>query len=419
MQVRRAKKSDEKSIEALWDYCFEKRGEPFFDWYFNGICDIKDVLIGEESGKAACNLHCRPYKIRLRNEIFNVDYLVGLATHPAARGKGYAKEIIRSALRLACKKGQAITILMPSDASIYYPLGFGFYAFQWERSARPEDLKKISERAFKTQTIEDTKEWKTLDFIYRTYTKDFEGCTVRDEKAWKNRIEGQLQEGYIAIMYDEENPCGYIFYAIVENSIICSEIAFTNEYGRRGIYAYMASHIGQVEKCTWYEPISDTSYLYWNDGAEHKYIENRTFPFMMMRINDPVMAIDGLSCNPLLEGSLSFIVTDPFLSENNGIYHLRARNGYIHAVKEDVLYDLKLHIEEISGLKMGDQVPEPYFCIKIGDLSQLLAGTTDLKTLSEKGRIKWLTEEEQDKRSAILFCENMFPHAKTWISEWY
>ena len=138
-----------------------------------------------------------------------------------------------------------------------------------------------------------------------------------------------------------------------------------------------------------------------------------------MRINDPVMAIDGLSCNPLLEGSLSFIVTDPFLSENNGIYHLRARNGYIHAVKEDVLYDLKLHIEEISGLKMGDQVPEPYFCIKIGDLSQLLAGTTDLKTLSEKGRIKWLTEEEQDKRSAILFCENMFPHAKTWISEWY
>ena len=68
---------------------------------------------------------------------------------------------------------------------------------------------------------------------------------------------------------------------------------------------------------------------------------------------------------------------------------------------------------------MGDQVPEPYFCIKIGDLSQILAGTTDLKTLSEKGRIKWLTEEEQDRRSAVLFCENMFPHAKTWISEWY
>lgn len=419
MQIRRAKKSDRKSIESLWDYCFEKRGEPFFEWFFNGICNYNDILVGEENGTIACNLHCRPYNLRIRERNFTTDYLVGLATHPAARGKGYAKEIVRASLHLARKNGQAITILMPSDASVYYPMGFGFYTFLWERSATPSDLKKISKRPFKIQTIENSDDWKTLDSIYKKFTKNFNGFTNRDEKAWNVRIEGQLQEGYIAIIHSEKEPCGYIFYAIIDNNIICSEIAFTNEEGRKGIYSYMASHLGSVEKCTWYEPISDKAYMYWNDGAEHTYINNRTFPFMMARINDPILAFDGLPCNEFLEGKLSFIVVDSFINENNGVYMLHAKDGYIHALKEDVFYDLKQHIEEISGTKIGSKKDDPYFVICIGDLAQIFMGAVDLKTLSDMGRIKWLTENKEDQRSAMMLCENMLPKQKNWISEWY
>lgn len=419
MQIRRAKKEDKKYIEGLWDYCFEKRGEPFFDWYFNDICDLNDVLVGEENGKIACNLHCRPYNIRIRNRIFPVDYLVGLATHPAARGRGFAREIIRASLSFSKKKGKSVTILMPSVASIYQPMGFGFYVHLWQRVASPESLKKISERPFAIETVCDSNSWQVLDKIYNEYTEDLHGFTVRDEKAWRVRIEGQLKEGYIAIMHDENEPCGYIFYAILGNEIVCSEVAFTNEIGRRGIYFLMSSHAGSIEKCTWYEPVSDLSYMYWNDGAEHTFIENRTFPYMMARINDPIMAFDGLPCDSSLEGSLCFMLVDSFMTENSGVYLLRAKDGYIHALKEDVFYDLKLHIEEISGIKMGNQHPDPYFCITSGELAQLLTGATDLKTLSDMGRIKWLTQNEQDKRSAILLSENMLPRCKNWISEWY
>lgn len=71
-------------------------------------------------------------------------------------------------------------------------------------------------------------------------------------------------------------------------------MAFKNEAGRKALYAFMAGHQGSVDTCVWYEPLDDHSFRYWQDGAEHTYIKNRTFPFMLGRVIDPVIAFDGL-----------------------------------------------------------------------------------------------------------------------------
>ena len=33
-------------VEELWDYCFEKRQEPFFQYYFNEYVGKKNMVIG-------------------------------------------------------------------------------------------------------------------------------------------------------------------------------------------------------------------------------------------------------------------------------------------------------------------------------------------------------------------------------------
>lgn len=248
---------------------------------------------------------------------------------------------------------------MPSAASFYLPLGFGFYCHQWARSAAPEKLSLLGKRAARVKAISSADEWQELSSVYDAYTGNRNGYALRDEASWRRHIEAALLEGYGALVYDGAGPCGYLFYTISDRKLVASEMAFSSETGRRGLYAFLAAHQGSVRECLWYEPLDDTSYRTWPDGAEHCYIENRTLPFMLGRIVDPVAAFDGLSCDSRLRAALAFRLTDAFLPENSGIYVLCAEGGCIHARKED-----------ISGAALREHSPQPSFTLSASALAE-------------------------------------------------
>lgn len=419
MQFRRATEADRKSIEALWAYCFEKPDEPFFQWYFSRVCQMDDVVVAEENQHIAADLHLRPYTLILRGNSMPVDYMVGVATHPAARGRGIASKLLKNAFRISRSRGKSAVILMPSDASFYMPLGCSFYVQQWERSAAPEWLARIGEKPEKAMTVSSPDEWHILASVYEKFTERRNGFTQRDEKTWRTFIEGQLNEGYIAVTGDETGPTGYLCYGIDGRRLIANEMAYVSDRGRRGLYAFMAGHRGSIDRCTWYEPLDDCSFYYWPNGAEHTYIENRTFPFMMARITDPVGVIDGLPCEKQIHGEYSFQLVDPVLSENNGIYMVRAEDGEIHALQDDIFYKLRLHIEDTSGIDLGNHIPEPSFCMNVNTLAELVFGTSDFNELLKRNQITWLTKDEAVKEKISRFMMGILPEKDNWIAEWY
>lgn len=419
MQFRRATEADRKSIEALWAYCFEKPDEPFFQWYFSRVCQMDDVVVAEENQHIAADLHLRPYTLNLRGNSMPVDYMVGVATHPAARGRGIASKLLKNAFRISRSRGKSAVILMPSDASFYMPLGCSFYVQQWERSAAPEWLARIGEKPEKAMTVSSPDEWHILASVYEKFTERRNGFTQRDEKTWRTFIEGQLNEGYIAVTGDETGPTGYLCYGIDGRRLIANEMAYASDRGRRGLYAFMAGHRGSIDRCTWYEPLDDCSFYYWPNGAEHTYIENRTFPFMMARITDPVGVIDGLPCEKQIHGEYSFQLVDPVLSENNGIYMVRAEDGEIHALQDDIFYKLRLHIEDTSGINLGNHIPEPSFCMNVNTLAELVFGTSDFNELLKRNQITWLTKDEAIKEKISRFMMGILPEKDNWIAEWY
>lgn len=419
MQFRRATEADRKSIEALWAYCFEKPDEPFFQWYFSRVCQMDDVVVAEENQHIAADLHLRPYTLNLRGNSMPVDYMVGVATHPAARGRGIASKLLKNAFRISRSRGKSAVILMPSDASFYMPLGCSFYVQQWERSAAPEWLARIGEKPEKAMTVSSPDEWHILASVYEKFTERRNGFTQRDEKTWRTFIEGQLNEGYIAVTGDETGPIGYLCYGMDGRRLIANEMAYSSDRGRRGLYAFMAGHRGSIDRCIWYEPLDDCSFYYWPNGAEHTYIENRTFPFMMARITDPVGVIDGLPCEKQIHGEYSFQLVDPVLSENNGIYMVRAEDGEIHALQDDIFYKLRLHIEDTSGIDLGNHIPEPSFCMNVNTLAELVFGTSDFDELIKRNQITWLTKDEAVKEKISRFMMGILPEKDNWIAEWY
>ena len=53
MHFRLATESDRGLVESLWDYCFEHREDPFFQWYFNHFYRPENVLMGFEGDDMA------------------------------------------------------------------------------------------------------------------------------------------------------------------------------------------------------------------------------------------------------------------------------------------------------------------------------------------------------------------------------
>lgn len=391
MEIRRATKQDESAVRSLWGYCFEGPGNPFFEWYFSKACRMEDVLLGVEGTRVACDLHLRPYTVSVRGKDIPVDYIVGVATHPAARGRGKARALLAGAFRDSRGAGKPVDILMPSDASFYQPQGFGFYAYQWAREASPSRLAGISQKPVSMETVESGDQWMVLDGIYQAMTRGRTGYTLRDEASWRWHIDAQLQEGYIAVVHDAKGPAGYLFYGLDDGVLTAGEMAYTGEAGRKGLYAYMAGHLGSISTCRWQEPMDDRSYFWWQDGAEHTYVKNRTFPYMMARLTDPAAAFTGLSVPESLAGQLTVRLQDPVLPELDGCYTFTANHGTL--------------LVEAGGEAPRADIP-------IAGAAQLLFGALNMTDLIRYGKASADKEAE-------LFLNHLLPRENTWVNEWY
>ena len=110
MHFRLATESDRGLVESLWDYCFEHREDPFFQWYFNHFYRPENVLMGFEGDDMACLTHLNPYTLCLRGKAIDTSYIVGLATHPAARRSGVGGKLLTAALKEMKRRGHYIHI---------------------------------------------------------------------------------------------------------------------------------------------------------------------------------------------------------------------------------------------------------------------------------------------------------------------
>ena len=393
-EFRFATADDADALRALWSYSFEKPGDPFFDWYFGARFRPETVLLGTVDDAVSCALHLRPVTLSVRQKKFPVRYIVGVTTHPAARGHGHARELLRAALRRSRDDGCALDILMPSSAPLYRHIGFGFYAHLWEREAAPQDLASLAEPPHRAMTPADSSVWSILAAIYDAFTKNKNGFPLRSESAWRSLLEEILLESRIAVVYDKDGPAGYLFYQIEGNRLIVSEFVCASESGRRMLYGYLTAHAGQVETCRWYEPLGDKSFLYFANGAEHTFIQNRTFPFMMARLADPASAFTGLPAPKDLCGHISFTLTDPFLPEISGNYSLSADAGAMHVAKQET--------------KAAAD-----FTIDAEGAAQLLFGTLTPQELARYEKITSATEE------TLRFLAALFPKEDNWIHDWY
>ncbi|MBO6039282.1 MAG: GNAT family N-acetyltransferase, partial [Acidaminococcaceae bacterium] len=368
MDCRIVTETEMPQVMALWDYCFEKKDDPFFQWYFQEYCLQHNLVLGgfsEDDGHLQNMLHLNPYSILLRGQEERVPYIVGVATDPADRGRHLTEELLQSAFRLLRRKGCAFALLMPVNAGIYRNYDFAFcyrkhvYEMPLDKLIVPVPsgnlwMKHYS--SYDSALFED---------LYAALAEGYNGLPIRTDFQWQKLLAvHQLEQVQAAVVYHGNEPRGYMFYQIENKTFFIQELVALTPDAKWALLRYAGEHQSSADKLYW-EAMEDD--LTWLDFPEADRA-GRVKPFMMARCFDAVQALQRYEVpDNCPDGQVTLLLQDDLLEENNCLVTLTVDTG-------------SLYLEKAAG--DADAV------IPMGAFTQLYFGAFTFTQLVEAGKIR-------------------------------
>ena len=389
MNIRYAKPIDKDQIVSVWNYCFED-GEDFVKYYFENVYDENNTIIIEENDEVLSALQLNKYTIDLRDNKYDVSYVVGVSSKPEVRGLGYMKHLMTYTLEELYKNGEIVSLLMAIDYRLYKRYGFDHCYDQIQYNLRTDELLgfRLSSKLRKA-TFEDAE---TLSRIYTKAMESLNGYAVRDE-AYFNRFikEVSSESGYIYI--DEENN-SYIAYYIQGDTFFVRELIYNNISSLKSMLAYIYNHNTQCKKTVINAPVDDKIKLI---IANLKTCEIKLIPFMAGRVINFEKYIESLnSCNidtqKINNESIKIKVIDKYINQNNSVFKISVCDNKIKIQRVEEDCDIELDINSITQLAFSYLNTDEIFMLNEIDESSLINTQKELLNVLFEKRINYIDE---------------------------
>ena len=389
MNIRYAKPIDKDQVVSVWNYCFED-GEDFVKYYFENVYDENNTIIIEENDEVLSALQLNKYTIDLRDNKYDVSYVVGVSSKPEVRGLGYMKHLMTYTLEELYKNGEKVSLLMAIDYRLYKRYGFDHCYDQIQYNLRTDELLgfRLSSKLRKA-TFEDAE---TLSRIYTKAMESLNGYAVRD-KAYFNRFikEVSSESGYIYI--DEENN-SYIAYYIQGDTFFVRELIYNNISSLKSMLAYIYNHNTQCKKTVINAPVDDKIKLI---IANLKTCEIKLIPFMAGRVINFEKYIESLnSCNidtqKINNKYIKIKVIDKYIKQNNSVFKISVCDNKIKIQRVEEDYDIELDINSITQLAFSYLNTDEIFMLNEIDESGLINTQKELLNALFEKRINYIDE---------------------------
>ena len=389
MNIRYAKPIDKDQVVSVWNYCFED-GEDFVKYYFENVYDENNTIIIEENDEVLSALQLNKYTIDLRDNKYDVSYVVGVSSKPEVRGLGYMKHLMAYTLEELYKNGEIVSLLMAIDYRLYKRYGFDHCYDQIQYNLRTDELLgfRLSSKLRKA-TFEDAE---TLSRIYTKAMESLNGYAVRDE-AYFNRFikEVSSESGYIYI--DEENN-SYIAYYIQGDTFFVRELIYNNISSLKSMLAYIYNHNTQCKKTVINAPVDDKIKLI---IANLKTCEIKLIPFMAGRVINFEKYIESLnSCNidtqKIKNEYIKIKVIDKYIKQNNSVFKISVCDNKIKIQRVEEDCDIELDINSITQLAFSYLNTDEIFMLNEIDESSLINTQKELLNVLFEKRINYIDE---------------------------
>lgn len=197
----------EKALtKPLYQEAFFEDSDSFVNYYYEEKLKDNRILVDIEGESIRSMIMLNPYKISVFNKIYNLDYIVAVATGKEFKRQGYMRRLLNKALCDMNAEHVPFTYLIPANKDYYLPFDFAFVADKNEYNANFSGLKK--------QVIKEEPDkeliFRILDFINNEVSKDNDVYTYRDENYFiRDLKEIASEDGFINIYSDENDIVAY------------------------------------------------------------------------------------------------------------------------------------------------------------------------------------------------------------------
>ena len=348
------------------------------------------TIIIEENDEVLSALQLNKYTIDLRDNKYDVSYVVGVSSKPEVRGLGYMKHLMAYTLEELYKNGEIVSLLMAIDYRLYKRYGFDHCYDQIQYNLRTDELLgfRLSSKLRKA-TFEDAE---TLSRIYTKAMESLNGYAVRDEVYFNRFIkEVSSESGYIYI--DEENN-SYIAYYIQGDTFFVRELIYNNISSLKSMLAYIYNHNTQCKKTVINAPVDDKIKLI---IANLKTCEIKLIPFMAGRVINFEKYIESLnSCNidtqKINNKYIKIKVIDKYIKQNNSVFKISVCDNKIKIQRVEEDYDIELDINSITQLAFSYLNTDEIFMLNEIDESSLINTQKELLNVLFEKRINYIDE---------------------------
>ena len=326
--------------------------------------------------KIAAKLHLIPLSVKMNGASIPMGGISSVATWPEYRRKGMVKDLLTHALRKMKENGQLVSYLHPFSVPFYRKYGWEMafakkkYEIPMERIRKDWDASGYVKRG-----VTDIS---TFNTIYHTYTKQFNGSLIRDEKWWKQRV--WKNNPLKVVAYNQEHkPDGYLIFSVKDRVFKVDEIAYGSLNGLKILLQFMANHDSMADQIQMDVPENDHLAVLLDEPR----FEQKITPYFMARIVDVNAFLKQyVSQLRLKDISLPLYVLDDFVSENSGTYYLKEVDG-----KMDVIYQkgivennkgISCNIQQLTTMFFGYKRP-----MELYQLGLIGGNNEDIKNLEE------------------------------------
>lgn len=332
--IRFAEENDRQVLMRLWQVCFEDP-EAYIRYFFDNKFHPDKTLVKICDGKIVSSLYIVDYTVRMRGEDFKSGFVVGVATYPEYRNRGYAGELLKEAFVVLRQRGYRFSHLYPFRHSFYRP-----YGYETVSCCRNAAIGKLSESDCEYKVIDCRQEAADeLGMLYNELMTGKNGFAVRTD--FSRRLNEHLADGSCAAAYDENGLCGYALYSRGEDATEISECVYRDSGARKALIKFIQdkTFADRITYCAnYYEQIDEA-------------IEIKDEEYIMMRIIN--LADLKLKTDAEDYTSKPFMVVDNTAEWNSGVYELAANNGTARFIKTDKKPEYNISINQISKIAAG------------------------------------------------------------------
>lgn len=381
-------------VAELWDYCFEKKHDPFFKYYFQEYCGKDNMVIGafekvNEDEKLRSMIHINPYMLRIREQEMLVPYLVGIATAPEVRGQHLLKPLLQTTFEVLRSQGFTFVTLMPLFAGIYLPYQFTYCYYRHSYKMPLCELRNLkSDTSLLVERRSLEKE--LLAPIYERLTAKWNGVPKRTDFQWNKllKVHG-LENVQCAVVYREEKAVGYMLYQIADNTFTVLELLADDFIVKNRLLLYAAQHQSAAEKFSWLAEAWDKTYL----NFANQKLSGRLYPFMMARCLDARQALNNISVSAdMQEDKVVILLTDKIIEHNNHLLLLETKP---------------------EKLKVTSTIEQEQVVMDMGVFTQLYMGAFSATELWEAGYLKCYDFTK------LPLLDKLFPKCRNYINEYF